>query len=131
MINSFSLIKKTVGMAIVLFFGAACAEDYSQWTYHQAVILNTSATGANVASTIVNFPVLVRLDSTHNASVFAQARNQGADLRFSTATGTSLHCQIEQWDSTAKTAAVWVLVDIVRSPECYNYMQSIYFPDQY
>jgi hypothetical protein len=90
---------------------SALAADYTAWTGHRSIVLNTSATGANVAQDVVNFPVLIRLGA--NESAILGAANGGASIRFSKADNTTpLPYQIETW--TSASAAIWVLVDTVR-----------------
>ena len=47
-------------------------EDYSSWTYHSDMTLNTTTAGANVSTGVGSVPVLVRLTGKH-AVVFNQA----------------------------------------------------------
>jgi len=77
------------GIVVMLFlsaFALHAAENYTTWTYHQTLMLNTGTYngtyGANVTGTVTNFPVLVRLTAA-NAAVFTYAAAGGADLRFS------------------------------------------------
>jgi hypothetical protein len=85
---------------------------FQKWAYSQKLILNTSPTGADVAGTVVNFPVCVRLSPSYFA--FNEAHPHGADMRFTNARGTPLHHEIEYWKADEGVAAVWVLVDTVR-----------------
>jgi hypothetical protein len=101
-------------MALALAGLAAAQEDYSSWAHSKTVAANTKASGANVAGNVTNFPVLVRLNASNAADVFAQAKTGGADLRFRRLPGTYLHYEIERWDAAAQTAEVWVLVDTVK-----------------
>ena len=50
------------------------------WKYARALILNTSATGANVSGTVFDFPVVIRLNAGNFD--FSQAQSGGADIRF-------------------------------------------------
>ena len=86
-------------------------ENYSNWAYSQNLYLNTTSGGANVAGNVDTFPVLVRLDTT--VFNFAVAQDSGQDIRFAKSDGTHLYYQIEKWDFSAKTAAIWVRVDTV------------------
>jgi hypothetical protein len=81
------------------------------WAYACKLVLNTSATGAKVTSTIRNFPVLVRLTSSNFS--FVEARAGGADCRFTKRNNTSLPFEVERWDSTDGQAEVWVRIDTV------------------
>jgi len=80
------------------------------WQYHRDIVLNTSASGADVPSAVYGFPVLVRLNSSNFD--FSQARSDGTDLLFARGTIPLPH-EIESWDSTGKNAAVWVAVDTI------------------
>ncbi len=92
-------------------------EDYTTWQSSQAITLNTSATGANTATKVANFPVLLRLTSL-NAAGFFTAENSGgmngADLRFANpVTGSHLAYDVDKINVPAQTALVWVAVDTV------------------
>ena len=103
--------KKTA-LSVLLSVCAASAADYSAWTLKKDIVLNTSATGANVAGTVTNFPVLIRLGSAESAIITAGGAN-GSGIRFSKADGTTaLPYQIESWSSTSAT--IWVKVDSVK-----------------
>jgi hypothetical protein len=101
-------------LAFGLVAGATAQENFRQWTGHQRLWLNTQSNGAAVNGNVLNFPVLVRL-TTAQTAIFAQAKAGGADIRFSkTDTVTRLRHQIERWDTAAKAAEIWVLVDTVK-----------------
>jgi hypothetical protein len=83
----------------------------SQWSYSKRLSLNTSSSGAGVAGTVTNFPVLVRLnDVTFD---FSQARSGGEDIRFTKSDGSPLSYEIERWDPGNKRAEFWVKTDTV------------------
>jgi hypothetical protein len=86
-------------------------EDYSQWPYSRTVHLVTTPSGADVAATVTNFPVLVRLDQS--AIAFGQTQPDGKDVRFAKPNGRHLRYEIERWDAVARMAAVWVNVDTI------------------
>jgi hypothetical protein len=92
-----------------LFFQAQ-AQSLAAWTAHKNIVLNTSATGANVSGDVKNFPVAVQLNATNFD--FTQAKPMGEDLRFTDAAGTALPYEIESWDAAGKKAAVWVKTDV-------------------
>jgi hypothetical protein len=106
-------VKKT---AILLAAAAlaglpVAAQDLARWRYYTTLQLDTTAAGANVAGDVATFPLAVTL----NASTldFSQAKPNGADIRFSASkNGPPLPHAIEHWDRTAKSAAVWVKVDV-------------------
>ncbi len=85
-------------------------ENYSAWPHARKLYLNTTATGANVAANVDDFPVLVRLNKVNFD--FSQSRG-GVDIRFADAKGKRLRYEVERWDSAAALAEVWVRVDRV------------------
>jgi hypothetical protein len=89
----------------------ASVGSYGAWSNRRSIILNTTSTGANVATTVTNFPVLIRL-GTAEASIIAAA-NGGNSIRFSKADNTTpLPYEIESWSTNS--AAIWVKVDSVK-----------------
>ena len=95
-------------------FSLNAQDTLTTWQYSTAITLNTSATGANTSSTQYNFPVLIRLTSLNAAAVFATARSDGGDLRF-TRTGvgdtSQLPYELNKYNQAAQTALIWVKVD--------------------
>ena len=91
---------------------AAAADDYSQWAHSCIITLNTSASGANVATPQTGFPVLIRLTSATPAFVFSQALAGGLDIRFANSSGTHLPYQIERFDQAGQLAEIWVKTDV-------------------
>jgi hypothetical protein len=85
--------------------------EYAGWGFSKKFILNTTATGANVAGNVVNFPVLVRL--TGGNFNFSQAKGGGEDIRFAKSDGLPLPYEIERWDSANAQAEIWVKVDTI------------------
>ena len=105
--NAFALI----GLAVLSLFFAAQSEDYTTWTNHKKIYINTAVAG--VTGQVTKFPVLIRLSSS-NFGGFKQARAGGLDVRFSKADPTQhLAYEIERWDSANAVAEVWVNVDTV------------------
>ncbi len=93
------------------------AQNLGTWTKYRTVTINTTPAGggADVAGTVEDFPVLVRLTDASNATgadVLSEALAGGADIRFTNATGTVLlpH-EIDHWSPTS--AAIWVKVPSV------------------
>ncbi|HAJ80007.1 MAG TPA: hypothetical protein DCO75_09580, partial [Fibrobacteres bacterium] len=84
---------------------------WASWSHSAEITINTAQSGAGVGGNVLNFPVLVRLDSTNFA--FRQARRNGEDLRFVKQDNSSLAFEIEYWDSATASASVWVKVDTV------------------
>jgi len=60
---------------------------------------------------IVNFPLLIRFDSS--TFDFSRALPHGDDVRFTKPDGTALPFEIEQWDPVTGRAEVWVRIDTV------------------
>ncbi|MGL1937298.1 MAG: DUF2341 domain-containing protein, partial [Fibrobacterales bacterium] len=82
---------------------------YETWNYNRTITLNTTVSGADVAGTVTDFPVLIRL--TGSDFTFGQARTNGEDIRFTDATsGTALDYEIERWDNAGELAEIWVNV---------------------
>ena len=85
----------------------------SDWIHSKTIILDTTATGANVTEDVLKYPVAVQLDKTRFD--FNQAQVNGADIRFFDAAGKALPHAIESWDKAGGTAAIWVLVDVIKA----------------
>jgi hypothetical protein len=81
------------------------------WNYSRRLYLNTTASGAQVAGSVLNFPVLVRL--TADNFDFSQAKAGGEDVRFTKADTTALPYEIERWDAVNRRAEIWVCLDTV------------------
>jgi hypothetical protein len=81
------------------------------WDFTKKLFLNTTASGANVAGNVVNFPVLVRL--TGSNFTFSQANIDGSDLRFTKANGQQLPFEVERWDAAGGYAEIWVRIDTI------------------
>jgi hypothetical protein len=100
--------------------GDTVAFPYPHWRYSRKLYLNTTASGAGVSTNVTDFPVLVRLTSKNFD--FTQARPAGADVRFTGASGIDLSFEIERWDTTAKAAAIWVRLPVVRGNNDKQYI---------
>jgi hypothetical protein len=81
------------------------------WRFAKRLYINTTASGANVNEAVVDFPLLVRLDSANFN--FSQASGSGQDIRFAKADLTPLPYQIEEFNNKARSAALWVRADTV------------------
>jgi hypothetical protein len=103
---------------------AAIGGQSSAWKYSMRMYFNTTASGANVAGNVYNFPVLVRLSGSNFN--FSQAQPQGSDIRFTKSNGAPLPYEIEIWDSAAGAAAVWVKVDTVYGSDSAQYITMYY-----
>ena len=82
------------------------------WAYSQTITLDTTATGAHVLEDVSQYPLAVLLDKSRFD--FNQARVDGADIRFFDSAGKALPHAIEMWDKASGSAAIWVLLDLVK-----------------
>jgi hypothetical protein len=96
---------------ITIFPGDTAVVLNPSWKYTQTIVLNTTPSGADVASNVANFPVLIKLQ-TDNFD-FSQAQSDGSDIRFTKMDNTPLPCEIERWDAARQRAEIWVKVDTV------------------
>jgi hypothetical protein len=116
-----TMVKKNILVFVGLFFAVTrlmAADDYSKWPYYKDFTINTSSTGANVASDQYKFPLLIRL-TTSDSAIFSKAQSTGADIRFSEVAssgtvGTHFPYQRELWNAANRSAAIWVLVDTLK-----------------
>src|SRR4051812_2515693 len=108
LLENFFLV--TIGRwSLVAALISPAAAQYPQWLHKTTIIMNTTATGANVAADVKGFPVGINLNSTNFN--FSEAKAKGEDIRFSLGT-TPLAYQIESWDNVTQKAALWVKVDV-------------------
>lgn len=107
--------KLVIAAALTACVGLVQAQPLAAWTKYREVTINTTASGANVATAQANFPLLVRLSNANEAAgsnVLSEALANGADVRFTDSTGTVvLPHEIEHW--SASSAAIWVRVPSV------------------
>ena len=103
-------IVAAVLVASVLAWGNALAWWNPDWAARKPVTLNTSATGAPVAGSLADVPVLVRLHSG-NFPGFLAAAEGGRDLRFMAGDdATPLKYHVEAFDPISELGFVWVRV---------------------
>lgn len=123
MVKHFSrkIILGAGGLSLICAMSVHGQEDYTQWTYSRNIVINTSATGYNIASALNNFPYLIRLNSS--SFDFAQAKGKGQDIRFSNASNVHLSYQIAKWDSAVQSAALWVKVDVISGNNSTQYIR--------
>ena len=105
---------------VQVFSGDTSRVLYPDWHYSRQVYFNTTPAGAEVAVTITNFPVLVRLTGDNFA--FAGARADGGDIRFAKQDGTLLNYEIERWDAAQGAAEIWVKVDTIFGNDSAHYI---------
>jgi hypothetical protein len=95
-----------------------------EWKSWKKLYLNTTSSGAGVAGTVLDFPVLVRL-TTGNFN-FGEALGYGSDIRFAKSDGTPLPYEIERWDASQSSAELWVSVDTVFGNDSTRYIVMYY-----
>lgn len=103
--------------ASILSFG----QSYQAWSNNRDIFLNTTSAGADIDQNQFDFPVLVRLDSTHLS--FNQVRGNAEDLRFSNANGRPLSVSIQSWDSAGGTGLIWVKADTILGNNSQQYIR--------
>ena len=110
-------MNKCLSLPVVLFLGAmplfAQQGNYSSWQAYKTISINTTPSGADIATPQLHYPTLVRL-GVADSDVFISGKAGGADIRFAKLDGTPLQYQIDQWNATGRTAAIWVLLDTVK-----------------
>jgi hypothetical protein len=111
--------KSEADSGIVLFRNFTVSDADTQiisqgsgsWKHSARIVLNTTASGADVTDNVTEFPVLVRLDSS--CFDFSQAKGEGEDIRFYKSSYSEVPFEIEDWDSSAKSATIWIKPDTV------------------
>jgi len=82
----------------------------NEWSFRKKITLDTSATGVDIAASLTDLPVLVRLH-TGNFSYFSDSKPDGSDLRFIAGDDkTPLKFHIERYDAANQLAYLWVRV---------------------
>ena len=80
------------------------------WNFRKEISFDSSPNGANIAGTLQDVPVLVRLHAG-NYGYFNDTKPDGSDLRFIDADNkTPLKFHIERFDAVNQLAFVWVRV---------------------
>jgi Concanavalin A-like lectin/glucanases superfamily/Domain of unknown function (DUF2341) len=111
---------KVIRDSVIVTPGGVMNIENIGWNFSKKLFLNTTATGANVAGIATDFPILVRLNGTNFK--FADAKPDGADLRFTKSDGTSLPYEIERWDASQSSAEIWVKADTVFGNDSTHFM---------
>ncbi len=102
-------------------------EDYTDYSNSIPININTTSTGADVATTQTNFPLLIRLTDCNKPSGDfwgTETQDAGQDIRFSKTSDITHHFEyeIERWDNTNKVAEIWVLVDSIAGDTKSDYL---------
>jgi hypothetical protein len=93
---------------------------YYELKFSKKLYFNTTASGAQVATAVTNFPVCVRLTSGNFN--FSEAQKNGEDIRFSKPDGTPVPYEIEQWDFANSLAEIWVKIDTIFGNDSTHYV---------
>ena len=78
----------------------------AQWQYR--MLIGAKSSEVEGSGTFANFPMLVRLNAANHASIFAAAKADGSDLRFTLRNGSLLNHELVSYDGSAQTAQIWV-----------------------
>lgn len=84
---------------------------FTEWKNKSTISINTSESGADILTDLLNFPILIRLDN--NNFNFENTNSDGSDLRFTRSDTIILDYEIESWNQSSKTAIIWVKVDTI------------------
>jgi biopolymer transport protein ExbB len=101
-----------IALALLAVPAASFAADWwdGNWNYRKEISFDLSPTGADVAGTAADVPILVRLHAG-NFTYFGDTKPDGSDLRFVAADDkTPLKFHIERYDPQSQMAFIWVLV---------------------
>lgn len=82
---------------------------YPSLNHAKPIYFNTSSGGAAVESSVMNFPVLIRLTPAN--FTFSQSAPDGSDIRFAKNNGAPLYFEIEHWNVSNKSGVIWVSLD--------------------
>ena len=103
-------MRKLVTLLLLIAPLVAHAWWNDDWNFRKEITLDLSASGANIAGSPADVPVLVRLH-LGNFGYFGDTQPDGADLRFVAGDDkTPLKFHIERYDATNNLAFVWVKV---------------------
>ena len=103
-------LSRLLVAALALWSVSASAWWDETWPYRLPVAINTTATGADVAEDVENFPVLVKLHSG-NFEDFFLVKEDLSDIRFVAADDqTLLSHHVESFDIINQLIYVWVKV---------------------
>jgi hypothetical protein len=107
-----------------------------QYLYSKALTINTSATGANVASNLVDFPICVVVnssswaDATERDHFFDASNTDGKRVQFFDGDGTTnLSYEVESYDAGGESAIYWVKVPQVDGNSTTDHIHVAYGSD--
>ena len=111
---------KTIRYNLLVPSGDTAVVAKPAWNYSRRLYLNTTASGAQVAGNVLNFPVLVRL--TADNFDFSQAKAGGEDVQFTIGDTAALPFEMERWDAANRLAEIWVRLDTVYGNSMDHYI---------
>jgi Concanavalin A-like lectin/glucanases superfamily/Domain of unknown function (DUF2341) len=117
-------LPRSIRDSVTVTPGATVTILFSSWKHSRNLYLNTTASGADVATSVHRFPVLVRL--TENNFQFDQAKADGRDVRFVKSDNTPISFEIASWDSAKAQAELWVAVDTVYGYDSTHYITMLW-----
>jgi hypothetical protein len=117
-------IPRSICDSVKVTSGVTATVLFSSWMHSRNLFLNTTASGANITTSVYRFPVLVRLNAGNFQ--FNQARADGRDVRFVKSDNTPLPFEIASWDSSHAQAGIWVMVDTVYGHDSTHYMTMLW-----
>lgn len=106
-----SAVPKAIADSVPVAPGVTTVIVYQPAAYSAKLLLNTTASGADIAGTVTDFPLLIRLKTGYFD--FTQALSDGRDLRFTKSNGDPIPFEIERWDASAGQAEIWAKIDTV------------------
>jgi hypothetical protein len=117
-------LLRSIRDSVAVTPGATVTILFSSWKHSRNLYMNTTASGADVATSVFQFPVLVRL--TGSNFQFNQARGDGRDVRFVKSDNTPVPFEIAAWDSANAQAELWVAVDTVYGYDSTHYLTMLW-----
>ena len=83
----------------------------SDWSYRKKLIIDSTY----VDSSLSNFPVLVKIDSSADLDFSKVSGSSGEDIRFTDSSGNPLYYEIERWNDGSNLAEIWVKIPTISS----------------
>ena len=101
-------------IALLLPLATSAQESLTDWKYSGKLAILTTPDGAELpeGAVVEGFPLLVRI--VKDWFDFAQAKADGADLRFATTAGEPLKYEIEDWNTIDGSASIWVRLPTIK-----------------
>ncbi|MCW7078695.1 MAG: DUF2341 domain-containing protein [Canidatus Methanoxibalbensis ujae] len=103
-------MRKVILCLLIFLFSIGTVSAFSlsgggDWKYYREITIKE-----NSGKTLTDYQILVELNSANFD--FSKAKSDGSDIRFST-DSQELSYWIEEWDSNAKKAKIWVKVPLI------------------